>query len=276
MINKYSLTILLIILSFINIKSIEDNKLDYRTIIDSVLILNSSYTLDKNSTYLNCINDNLYNKNDIEYCYSYEFQKNISIIDYVISSETNTSATVSVIKHKNKIRYLTSDHVCEELIKDKMKTEFVYKSDAFINESKYIQFNYKNSLMNVEGKKTNFISIIKRDKNNDLCEITTQKNINKGIEIINEDINISSEVYNISSPLGFMEQNKTYIDKGFYLGKKDKVYLFNITIYQGSSGSPIIYKNKILSIVFAFNKKMKNISHGSSKNAILEFISNKH
>jgi len=274
MINKY-LIILLILLSFINIKNTEDSIINTKVINNSVLSITSKFEIDKDASVINCITANIASINDSSYCYDTGFITTLLLIENLLNNNI-TTASITAIKYKNNIRYLTSDHVCEEIVKDKKRIDTLLNNEELFQDMQYVKINNVSKINSIDGKNTNLISIINRNEKYDICEIKIEKDIVKGTELSNKNIFYGINIYNASSPRNLLSNNRVYIEKGIYLGDKNNNNLFNLTIYEGSSGSPIFYKNEIISIIFAYNRKMKNVSYGTKRSDILEFISNKN
>ena len=188
-----------------------------------------------------------------------------------------------IIKHDEKNTFIiTANHVCDGLYsllsKDKYRKfahDFIVK---FNKSTENFPFSFKikfiTSAIDFYGKIHIIKEIVKRDKKNDLCMLRSNKVWGKKVIVSKNKPKLGDELYNLSTPHGYMADNMVPILKGYFSGIANNIYIYTIPAAEGSSGSPVFNKQgELVSILHSVLKKFSNISNGASLDSIKKFIS---
>ena len=157
---------------------------------------------------------------------------------------------------------LTSDHVCQSLEEIKKKDEnFAKMSQAILdniilenfkeNNFSILNYNMKfiTSIVDFEGNTHLFDSILKRNKEKDLCIISTKDVWGKNAKFADKSCEYGEQIFNISASGGFYRKNAVPFRKGYFSGKYSgeiigermlgEVNLYTLKIRPGASGSAV-------------------------------------
>jgi S1-C subfamily serine protease len=168
----------------------------------------------------------------------------------------------SVIGHSaDRTFILTAKHVCEGALPAHDIQVEQFNEDILIlgvrSKSTYELVDFDGTVHNAE--------IFRYHQTADICILETQGTWGTPIRVANTHPPEGAMVYNIAAPLGIFTPGMVPRWRGYYSGTSPEGWEFySIPVAGGSSGSPVLYNNEIISIVVMSPVGFSNVAIGVS------------
>jgi hypothetical protein len=216
----------------------------------------------------------------------------LRLMSKIIDGPFMRASSFIVDHQKNKTVLLTSEHVCEELIKFKDPKQFKMIKDSIISAAVISNvFNSKDVKEKINiipeiyikdffGNRYIFDKIVKKDHNTDLCKFTTIKEWGVKSLVNNVECKYGERIYNISASGGFYSKRSAPFREGNFSGiyldsqenKKVKTNLYTIESLPGSSGSAVYNANGYVCGNINVSYSKSNLSLGATRADIINFL----
>lgn len=154
---------------------------------------------------------------------------------------------------------LTAKHVCEGPIPPyDIQIEGEGENQFILGVSSTSSY----TLVDYEGNERD-AEIFRMHQHADICVLVTDGNWGTPIRVATEPPPEGAMVYNMAAPLGIFTPGMVPQWRGYYSGRDDRGYEFySVPVAGGSSGSPVIYDNEIVSIIVMAPIGFSNIAIG--------------
>ena len=237
--------------------------------ISAVGIIISTYEINVDSFNEQCIS-----QYDELTCSNIRLQNAITVINQRLTQTFSVKSTAFAIYNEdNTPVMITAGHVCKGFNEFLPMIRGLVSSISFDHLSNLtLQVEKINSVYDIRGNKYNVTETIYFNPDKpDICAFSIDRNFLSTIRLAETLPPIGVNIINIAVPYGIFGPNAIPIFRGIYSGEKDKYHqIFTLPAGPGSSGSPVLYNNKLIGIIHSVDRRINQVSYGTS----LEIIQN--
>ena len=239
--------------------------------ITSVGILISTYEVNLENFLAQCISTY-----DEMICTNPEMLLTIKTINQqLISTFSSKSTTFAIENEENQPIMITAGHVCNEF--DNISQTVLNAMSAFVfgplNEMS-LQVRKVISVYDLFGNKYNVLNTVYSHPNKpDICLFNINRPFPSTISLSDELPTLGDRITNIAVPYGIFGNKTIPIFQGIFSGEKDKNnHVYTISAGPGSSGSPVLFNNRLIGIIHSVDRRIGQISYGTPLNVIRNAI----
>jgi len=239
--------------------------------ISSVGLLVSSYVIDIEKFTEQC--NYAY---DSSICASNEMLLGLKTVNMQLAASFSSKSTTFAIENEeNQAVMITAGHVCNEF--DNINETVTSAMSAFVfgamNEMS-LEAVKTISVYDISGNKYRVLNTIYSHPDKpDICLFNIDRPFPATIQLSDELPTLGDRVTNIAVPYGIFGKKTIPIFQGIYSGQKNKHnHVYTISAGPGSSGSPILYNNKLVGIIHSVDRRINQISYATPLNIIRDII----
>lgn len=237
--------------------------------ISAVGLIISTYEINLDSFNEQCIS-----QYDELTCSNVRLRNAITAINQRLVQTFAAKSTAFAIRNEDNLPVMiTAGHVCKGFNEFLPMVRSIVSSISFDHLSNLtLHVEKTNSVYDIRGNKYTITETIyfSPDKP-DICAFNIDRNFLSTIPLAEYTPPIGSPIINIAVPYGIFGPNAIPIFRGIYSGQKDKYHqIFTVPAGPGSSGSPVLYNNKLIGIIHSVDRRINQVSYGTS----LELIQN--
>lgn len=176
----------------------------------------------------------------------------------------------SVIGHsENRTFVLTAKHVCDGAVPE-FDVQVGHTPDGSL-VILTVRGLSTFELEDVSGNKHE-ARIFRVHQTSDICVLETQGNWGVPIRVANEHPPEGAMIYNIAAPRGIFSPGMVPRWRGYYSGTNEGYNFYSVPVAGGSSGSPVLYNDEIISIIVMAPRGFSNIAIGVSLQDLHEVV----
>jgi len=167
-----------------------------------------------------------------------------------------STGTGSVVLHNNKKHILTAAHICvQKNPSPSLKLDFYFKA-VDQNSKKYL------------------IKIAKYDMKADICLLYSDTELEPAfIPLSRRNLEYGEKVYNLSAPMGIIQEGMVPVFEGRYFGKYSGDAYYSIPAIGGASGSPIINsRGELVGMVHSVHYRFHHLTLSATYHRLWNFL----